>query len=284
MNSTDKVWFVTGASRGFGREIAKEALTRGYRVVATARNLSDLDSLGQDSRLLALPLDVVDPDDIQSAVKAAEARFGAVDVLVNNAGYGYLAAVEEGDDQEVRALFDTNFFGLAAMTRAVLPGQRARKRGVIVNISSVAGFVGLPASGYYAASKFAVEGLSESLLQELSPLGLRVLLVEPGPFRTDWAGISMRQPTEFIDAYETTAGLRRRNVAASSGQQAGCPVRAAKAIIDAVEHPAPPFRLPLGSLAVDTILSSLETVRKDVAPWASVAQNADAPISEELHP
>jgi len=276
------VWFVTGVSRGFGREIAIQALARGYRVVATARDVASLADLDRHERLLRLPLDVTDTARIAAAVATAEAHFGAIDVLVNNAGYGYLAAIEEGEEAEVRALFDANFFGLAALTRAVLPGQRARGRGTVVNISSIGGFVGFPASGYYAASKFAVEGLSEALRKELAPLGLRVLLVEPGPFRTDWAGSSLRQAATFIAAYEPTAGRRRRSVSAGSGRQPGCPIRAAATIIDAVEDSNPPFRLPLGTTAVETMLSELDAVASDVAPWIDRARAADVPLAEEV--
>jgi NAD(P)-dependent dehydrogenase (short-subunit alcohol dehydrogenase family) len=277
----EQVWFVTGASRGFGREIVEQALERGYRVVATARDPATLADLA-DERLLALPLDVTEAGQIGEAVTQAEAHFGAIDVLVNNAGYGYLAAVEEGEDDEIRALFNANVFGLAALIRAVLPGQRARGRGTIVNISSAGGFAGFPGSGYYAASKFAVEGLSESLAKELAPLGLRVLLVEPGPFRTDWAGSSLRQSPIHIEAYEPTAGIRRRTVHATSGTQAGCPARAAATIIDAVEDANPPFRLPLGESAADTILRELDSVAADIAPWLARARAADVPLLEEV--
>ena len=201
------VWFITGCSTGFGRELAVILLKRGYRVVVTARDKAKVDDIvaGHDKNGLALALDVDKPAQIDAAVKAAEARFGRIDVLVNNAGYGYLAAVEEGDDADIRAMFETNFFGLAAMTRAVLPIMRAQKSGAIVNISSMGGFIGFPGSGYYAATKFAVEGLSESLAKEVAPFGIKVLIVEPGPFRTDWAGRSLKTPKKPVDAYAETA-------------------------------------------------------------------------------
>ena len=178
------VWFITGCSTGFGRELSLILLKRGYRVVATARDKSKVEDIvaGNPKNGLALALDVDKQGQIDAAVKAAEARFGRIDVLVNNAGYGYLAAVEEGDDADIRAMFETNFFGLAAVTRAVLPIMRAQKSGAIVNISSVGGFIGFPGSGYYAATKFAVEGLSESLSKEVGPLGIKVIIVAPtGP-------------------------------------------------------------------------------------------------------
>ncbi len=219
------VWFISGCSTGFGREFARAALRHGFRVVATARDVRKLDDLvaGYEERALALTLDVTNRDHIKRAVSEAERTFGRIDVLVNNAGYGYMAAVEEGEDTEIRALFETNFFGLAAVIRAVLPGMRSRRNGSIVNIASVGGIVGFPGSGYYAATKFAVEGLSQSLAPEVAPLGIRVLTVEPGPFRTDWAGRSLRQSSNFISDYEQTAGRRRRELAAYSGKQPGGP-------------------------------------------------------------
>jgi NAD(P)-dependent dehydrogenase (short-subunit alcohol dehydrogenase family) len=187
--SEKPVWFITGCSTGFGRELAKILIARGYRVVATARDPQKIADLVADhaADTLALALDVEKQPQIEAAVKATTQKFGRIDVLVNNAGYGYLAAVEEGEDDDIRAMFETNVFGLAAMTRAVLPVMRAQKAGAIVNISSMGGFIGFPGSGYYAATKFAVEGLSESLSKEVGPLGIKVLIVEPGPFRTDWA-------------------------------------------------------------------------------------------------
>ena len=225
------VWFVTGCSTGFGRELSTILLKRGYRVVATARDQAKIADLvaAHERTGLALALDVDKQDQIDAAVKAAEARFGRIDVLVNNAGYGYLAAVEEGDDADVRAMFETNFFGLAAMTRAVLPIMRAQKAGAIVNVSSMGGFIGFPGSGYYAATKFAVEGLSESLSKEVAPFGIKVIIVEPGPFRTDWAGRSLKTPKKPVDAYTETAVARRKQIQSYSGAQAGDPVRAAEA-------------------------------------------------------
>src|ERR1700729_1294911 len=208
------VWFITGCSTGFGRELSVILFKRGYRVIVTARDKAKVDDIvaGHDKDGLAIALDVANQKQIDAAVKAAEARFGRIDVLVNNAGYGYLAAVEEGDDSDVRAMFDTNFFGLAAMTRAVLPVMRAQKSGAIVNISSIGGFIGFPGSGYYAATKFAVEGLSEALSKEVGPLGIKVIIVEPGPFRTDWAGRSLKKSKEQISDYAETAGAFRERI------------------------------------------------------------------------
>ena len=198
-------------------------------------------------------------------------------MLVNNAGYGYLAAVEEGEEKEIRAMFETNFFGLAAMIRAVLPGMRARRRGHIVNIASVAGIVGFAGSGYHAATKFAVEGLSESLALELEPLGIRVLVVEPGPFRTDWAGRSLKRSSNIIADYEKTAGSRNREIAGYSGKQAGDPARAAEAVIEAVQLPAPPRHLVLGRIGFDNVEGHLRSVLQEVDLWKPTSLGADYP-------
>jgi len=273
------VWFITGCSTGFGRELSVILLRRGYRVMVTARDKTKIDDIvaGHEKNGLALALDVDKHDQIEAAVKAAEDRFGRIDVLVNNAGYGYLAAVEEGDDADVRAMFETNFFGLAAMTRSVLPIMRAQKSGAIVNVSSMGGFIGFPGSGYYAATKFAVEGLSEALSKEVGPLGIKVIIVEPGPFRTHWAGRSLKTPKKPIDAYAETAVARRKQIQSYSGTQAGDPVRAAEAIIDTVERDKPPLRLPLGGFAYEVMGAEIEAVRKEHASLEAVARGADYP-------
>ena len=276
------VWFITGCSTGFGRELAKILLARGYRVVPTARDPAKVADLveGHTATALALGLDVEKQPQIEAAVEAARRKFGRIDVLVNNAGYGYLAAIEEGDDADIRAMFETNFFGLAALTRSVLPIMRAQKSGAIVNISSMGGFIGFPGSGYYAATKFAVEGLSESLSKEVAPLGVKVLIVEPGPFRTDWAGRSLKTPKHPIDAYAETAIARRQQTQGYSGSQPGDPVRGVEAIIAAVEQPNPPLRLPLGNFAYDAMGAELEAVRKEHAAVEAAARGADYPKGE----
>lgn len=279
MTETTPVWFITGCSTGFGRELATAVLARGDRVVATARNRESLDDLvaAQPDRALALRLDVTKPDDIDTAIAEAETRFGGIDVLVNNAGYGYLAAIEEGEDAAVRALFETNLFGLIAITKAVLPGMRKRRRGHIVNISSIGGLVGFGATGYYHATKFAVEGLSESLALETAPLGIRVTIVEPGPFRTDWAGRSIQQSTTEIADYDATAGARRHETAARSGRQPGDPRRAAEAIIAAVEAREPPLHLVLGRPALELARKKIASLTADLDRWESLTLSADFP-------
>jgi NAD(P)-dependent dehydrogenase (short-subunit alcohol dehydrogenase family) len=276
------VWFITGCSTGFGRELARLVLERGWRVVATARDLSRVSDLvsGHEDRALALSLDVTRDDQIQAAVRETEERFGAIDVLVNNAGYGYQSSIEEGVEADIRAQFDTNVFGLAAMIRAVLPGMRARRRGHIVNISSQAGFVGLEGSGYYAATKHAVEGLSSSLSREVGPLGIHVTCVEPGPFRTDWAGRSLKQQSSATDDYKDTVSARLARTAGYSGKQPGDPVRAAQAIIKAVEAENPPQHLALGAQAVDGIRNKLKETLAEIDAWAEVGRSADYPENE----
>ena len=279
-SSHDKpVWLVTGCSTGFGRELAKILIGRGYRVVATARDPARLADLvhGHDASAIALKLDVDKAADVAAVVEAAKEKFGRIDVLVNNAGYGYLSAIEEGEDDEIRAMFETNVFGLAGVTRAVLPGMRTQKSGTIVNISSQGGFIGFAGVGYYNATKFAVEGLSEALAKETAPLGIKVVIVEPGPFRTDWAGRSIKAPKQAIEAYAETAIARRNQIQGYSGKQPGDPVRAAEAIIATVESPNPPLRLPLGSVAFEGMSAEIEAVRKEIASVESVARSADFP-------
>ena len=247
-----RTWFITGSSAGFGRTIAEAVLARGGRVVATARNPATLADLvaGAGDRAIALPLDVTKPDQIADAVAQAEA-WGGIDVLVNNAGYGFISGIEEASDAEVRAQFETNFFGLAALTRAVLPGMRARRSGFVINLSSIAGIAGNAATGYYSATKFAVEGLTESLAKEGAPLGIRAMIVEPGAFRTDFAGRSIRVAADAIEDYAEVIS-RKAMLAGYDGTQAGDPVRAAEAIIAAVESETPPLRLLLGRVASET--------------------------------
>jgi len=271
------VWFITGCSTGFGHELAKQVLERGHRTVVTARNPSDLHGLAALGEALVLKLDVTDQDQVNAALGAAEEKFGRIDVLVNNAGIGYFASVEESEEKEVRRMFDINVFGLSRMIRAALPGMRTRKHGFIVNFSSIGGLCGFPSLGYYNATKFAVEGLSEALWQEVEPLGIKVMLVEPSGFRTDWAGRSASESKKQIADYATTAGEWRTEIRDSSGKQPGDPVRAIHAIIEAVESPRPPHRLLLGKNAYDAATAKLESLREDFAAWKAVSLGADFP-------
>ena len=273
------VWFITGCSSGFGRELALAVLARGWRCVATARNQASLDDLAPDAgeHLLRVSLDVTDPAQIDAAVVLAQARFGGIDVLVNNAGYGYQSSIEEGDEREIRAQFDANTFGLFAMTRAVLPGMRAKKRGHVVNITSVAGLAGFPGSGYYAASKHAIEGFSDALLAEAGPLGIKVTCVEPGPFRTDWAGRSLVQTPNRIEDYAETAGARMKRTAQGSGHQPGDPARAAQAMIRVTEVEEPPRHLVLGAFGVDAVSQRLRAALADIEAWRETSLGTDYP-------
>ncbi len=252
----DAVWFITGCSTGFGRALAERVAARGWRAIVTARDRARVADLASDT-VLALALDVTDQGQIHAAVAAALERFGRIDVLVNNAGYGYQASIEEGEDGEIRAQFDANVFGLFALTRAVLPTMRAQSGGHVINVTSVAGLVGFPGSGYYAASKHAVEGFTDSLAAEGAPLGIRATCVEPGPFRTDWAGRSLRQTPVRIDAYADTAGARLASTKDISGKQAGDPVRAADAMIALAESDHPPRHMVLGKWGLDAVLDRL---------------------------
>lgn len=275
------VWLVTGSSSGFGREFVHAALGRGFRVMATARDPKKLDGLiaRNVDKARAFALDVTNASQIKSAVNETLRVFGRIDVLVNNAGYGYLGAVEEGEEKDIRAMFDTNFFGLAAMTRAVLPAMRARRQGWIVNIASVGGIIGFAGSGYYAATKFAVEGLSEALAQEVEPLGIRVLLVEPGPFRTDWAGRSLKQSPNLLADYEQSSGRRRREIAERSGTQPGDPARAAQVVIDVLQSPSPPRHLVLGRVGVENVENQLRSMLQEVDQWKATSLRADFPAA-----
>jgi len=279
MNRDNPVWLITGCSTGFGRELAKLVLARGWRAVVTARDASKVVDIaeGHADRTLVLPLDVTERAQIDAAVAQAKERFGRIDVLVNNAGYGYLAAIEEGEDAAVREMFEANVFGLVDITKAVLPVMRKQRSGLIVNVSSIGGLTSFAATGYYHGTKYAVEGISESLATEVKPLGIDVLIVEPGPFRTNWAGPSIKQSATQIDDYNATAGERRKQTAARSGNQAGDPVRAAQAIIDAALSDTPPLRLLLGKTALELARKKLDLLRTDFDNWEATTLGADYP-------
>jgi NAD(P)-dependent dehydrogenase (short-subunit alcohol dehydrogenase family) len=245
-------WLITGCSTGFGRALAEAVITAGNNAVATARDITKLADLADTApeRVLAVALDVTNPEHVTSAVCQAEKRFGGVDVLVNNAGYGYRAAVEEGDAADIRALFETHFMGSVAMIKAVLPGMRARRSGAIVNISSIGAQLTVVGSGYYAAAKAAIEGMSVALRGELAPLGISVNVVDQVAFRTDFAGRSLAQSATVIDEYADTAGKRREDHGSRHGNQPGDPAKAAAAIIQAVQSDETPAFLLLGADAL----------------------------------
>ena len=277
--TTPKVWFITGCSTGFGRELAKAVLAKGYRCVVTARNPKQVEDIaaGHGANALVLELDVTDQKEVTASVSAAEEMFGRIDVLVNNAGIGYFGAVEESDEAEVRRMFEINFWGLSAMTREVLPGMRKQRSGHIVNISSVGGLSAIPALAYYNASKFAVEGFSEALSKEVAHLGIKVTLVEPSGFRTDWAGRSANDVKNPIADYAESAGQYQKNLRAGSGKQPGDPVRAAEAIIKVVNSPEPPLRLLLGRMAFKNANLKIDSLKKDFTAWEETTIGADDP-------
>jgi NAD(P)-dependent dehydrogenase (short-subunit alcohol dehydrogenase family) len=273
------VWFITGCSTGFGRELARHTLSLGYPTVVTARNIQQVEDLvaGHEEHALVLPLDVTVPAQIAAAVDAAVKKFGRIDVLVNNAGIGYFGSFEESELDAVRQMFEINIWGLTQMTRAVLPIMRKQRSGHIVNISSMGGIAAFPAVSFYNATKFGVEGLSESLAQEVAPLGIKVLIVEPGPFRTDWAGRSANEAPVAIADYDATAGARLRTMRGYSGKQPGDPQRAAAIIVQTVESAVPPLRLLLGKVALSVTRNKIDALKKDVDQWAEVSASADFP-------
>lgn len=278
--STSAIWFITGCSTGFGRALAAYVLAQGNRVVLTARKTDSLHDIVESSsdRAIALPLDITDAGQIRAAVSGALSRFGRIDVLVNNAGYGYQSTVEEGVEDEIRAQFDTNVFGLFALTREVLTGMRTQRQGHIMNVTSVAGLIGAEGSGYYAASKHAVEGWSDSLAAEVAPLGIQVTCVEPGPFRTDWAGRSLRQTVTQLSDYQITAGERMQATAAYSGRQPGDPVRAAAIMYNIALATNAPRHLPLGSSGYDRIVAKLKFRLDQIEAWEETIRSADFPL------
>ena len=274
-----KVWFITGASTGFGRLLAEQLLADGANVVATARKPEQLTDLTTKyaANVQILPLDVTSQSQIDAALKDALARFGHVDVLVNNAGYGVNGAIEEVSADEYMPMFNTNVFGLIAVTKAFLPQFRARRSGNIVNLSSIGGLIGGPGWGFYNATKFAVEGLSMALAGEMEPLGVYVTVVEPGPFRTDFLGRSGVEAKELIPDYVPTAGVARQYLNTQSGKQPGDPQRAVEAIIAAVSAPKPPKHLLLGKIALKRWKNRLEEWSTELAEWESTTTGADFP-------
>ncbi|QDT01960.1 Putative oxidoreductase SadH [Rubripirellula lacrimiformis] len=271
------VWIVTGCSTGFGHSTAKYLLQHGYRVVVTARNPDDVQDLAQMGNAFVQRLDVTDRAQAESAVREAEHHFGCIDVLMNNAGVGYFGAIEESEEQQIRQMFDINFFGLCRMTHLTLPRMRKRRSGTIVNVSSIGGLRSFPSVGYYNATKFAVEGFSEALWQEVEPLGIKVMLVEPSGFRTDWAGRSANETQNKIDDYEATVRKTQQQIRDSSGHQPGDPDLAAEAIVKAVESAHPPHRLLLGNAAYDGAVSKLDELRAEFQQWESISRSVDAP-------
>ena len=274
-----KVWFITGCSTGFGRELSKHVLELGHSAVVASRKTEDVEDIISQypNTSISVKLDVTKHDEIKSSVKQAIKKFGKIDVLVNNAGIGYFGAIEESEEAEVRRMFEINFFGLANMTQEILPLMRKQRSGTIINIASIGGFVAFPAVGFYNATKFAVVGYSEALSKETAHLGIKVIVVAPSGFRTDWAGRSANNSSIVIEDYANTAGANKNNIRGYSGNQPGDPVRAAKAIVKAVESENPPVHLLLGVAALKGARNKLNELKTDFDTWAETTEGADFP-------
>jgi NAD(P)-dependent dehydrogenase (short-subunit alcohol dehydrogenase family) len=272
-------WFITGCSTGIGREIARHALEAGHDVVVTARRVEAVQDLVDEfgPSAIGVALDVTDKGQIANAVAAADEAFGGIDVLVNNAGYGYMSAVEEGDDAEVRKLFDTNYFGVVDMIKAVLPGMRARKSGHIVNISSMTGLVANPPNAYYSSTKFALEALTEALSKEVGPLGIKVTAVEPGAFRTDWATRSMQESSTPIGDYDENVGTRKTMIKQFANHLPGDPRKVADAVLMLTTLDEPPLRLLLGRDVLKAVRDKLSELSASIDEWEAVTKNVNFP-------
>lgn len=276
-NASKKVWLITGASTGFGRELVEYLLAQGTRVVATARKVQGLQELGAryPKTALVAAMDVTNQKQVDTVVGVAVKWFGSIDVLVNNAGYGMVGAVEESAEDEFRPMFETNVFGLIRVTQAVLPQMRKQGWGHIVNLSSIGGLVATPGFGLYNATKFAVEGLSEALAQEVKPLGITVTIVEPGPFRTKFLGKAGGEAKRKIPEYDQTSGKMRAYFTEQDGKQPGNPQKAVEAIVKAVEAEHPPLHLLLGASTIPRVKAKIEALQKDVAAWEATTLGAD---------
>ena len=274
-----KVWLITGCSTGFGRPLATAVLAKGYRAAVAARNTNDVQDIiaGYPDTAIAVKLDVTIADQVKTAVQETIDKFGQIDVLVNNAGIGYFGAIEESEEAEVRRMFEINVFGLAKMTQEVLPHMRKQRSGHILNIASIGGLRSFPGVGFYNATKYAVDGLSESLAKEVAPLGIKVTVIAPSGFRTDWAGRSAKDSPLKIDDYAATAEKNKGDIRGYSGNQPGDPAKAAAAMIQVVESPNPPMRLLLGVAALKGARAKLEELKHDFDTWAEVTEGADSP-------
>jgi len=278
-NSFKRVWFITGASRGLGALIAQAALAEGNAVVAAGRNVAAIaERLGDSPALLPVALDVTDEAQAKAAVQAALEKFGRIDVLVNNAGFGLLGAIEESSDADVRRMYDTNVFGLLTVTRAVLPAMRAQRSGHVINMSSIGGYRSAAGFGAYCSTKFAVEGLTEALHAELKPLGIHATVVEPGYFRTDFLDASsLAVAGEVIADYDSTSGNVRRIAGTLNHNQPGDPARLAAAMLELVDAPTPPLRLPLGTDTLKAIAEKNAYVAQETESWKTLSASTDFP-------
>ena len=278
----DKVWFITGCSTGFGRELSIYALSQGYKVAVASRNTDDIKDIIEKypATSTSVKLDMTNPEELKAAVSDVISHFGKVDVLVNNAGIGYFGAVEESEMHEVRRMFEINFFGLSELTQLVLPAMRKQHSGHIINVSSIGGLAGFPSVGFYNATKFAVCGLSEALARETAHLGIKVTIVCPSGFRTDWAGRSANDSKIIIEDYNDTSEANKKAIRDRSGKQAGDPKRAAKAIVEMYESANPPLYLLLGETAYNSAKKKIELLQSDIETWKETTIHADYPKGE----
>jgi NAD(P)-dependent dehydrogenase (short-subunit alcohol dehydrogenase family) len=275
--SSSKTLLITGVSSGFGRALAQEALAAGHRVIGTVRSepaRQEFEALGP-GRSIGRVLDVTDFDAIDGVVAELEANIGPIDVLVNNAGYGHEGVLEESPLSDMRKQFDVNVFGAVAMMKAVLPYMRKRRRGHILNITSMGGFITMPGIAYYCGSKFALEGISEVLGKEVKPLGIAVTAVAPGSFRTDWAGRSMVRSPRSISDYDALFDPIRKAREEKSGNQLGDPIKAARAMLAIIDSETPPAHLLLGSDALDLVRGKLSAFAEEISTWESMTRSTD---------
>lgn len=273
--ANNKTWFITGISSGLDEALANKVIESGDFVIGTFRNQEQTDfynNLYKD-KAFAVTLDITKPENISEVFTTIKSKFGKVDVLVNNAGFGLAGAIEETSLEETKAVFEANFFGALQITQAFLPLFREQKKGHIIQISSHGGFKAFAGFGIYNASKFALEGFSEALAAEIAPLGIQLTIVEPGPFRTHFAGSSFRQAGKVIADYNTTAGIFREKMKQVDGKQEGDPIKAAKAIIDITKIENPPLRLPLGKIAIATLNTKIDSVRKDIEAYRHISES-----------
>ena len=273
---SNKIWFITGISSGLGKALAEAVIKKGDFVFGTFRKPKQVQAFNEKyaNKAMALQVDITNAGQINAAFETIKNKFGRLDVLVNNAGYGFSGAVEEASDEEVRAVFDANFFGTLQVTNAALPVLRRQKSGHVFQISSHGGIKAFPGFGVYNASKFALEGASEAMAVELGPLGIKTTIVEPGPFRTGFAGSSFKEAKKRIADYDGTAGMFRQKIKAVDGKQEGDPAKAALAIIQVCESENPPLRLILGKVAIGTISAKLASVKNDLEAWREVSEGA----------
>lgn len=271
-----RIWFITGISSGLGKALAQTVIDKGDFVIGTFRSQTQLEMFNHDykGKAFGIKMDITSPNEIEQAYNIINDQFGTMDVLVNNAGFGFAGAIEETSDAEAREVFDANFFGTLQVTQKALPLFRRQKSGHIIQISSHGGFKAFPGFGLYNASKFAIEGFSEALAIELAPLGIKVTIVEPGPFRTNFAGQSFKQAKVVIDDYNETAGTFRQRMQAVDGKQEGDPIKASQAIFDITTLQSPPLRLPLGKIAVLSLTAKLDSVANDLNNFRAVAESA----------